>query len=197
MLAVNPSLPVQTVKDLVSLIRTNPGKFSYASAGTGSRSQLTAELFKQSLNLDLVHVPFNGAGPAVVSVLAGHTPVFFNTPPPMVQHVKEGTLRALAVMSKARLRTLPHVPTMAEAGYPDIEGEEWYAVVVPAGTPKEIIRLLNREIVGIIALPGIGEPLATLGFEPIATATPEEFAARIKAEAEKWGNVIRAAKIKM
>ncbi len=196
MLAVNPSLPAQTVKDLIALIRANPGKYGYASAGTGSRSQLTAELFKQSLKLDLVHVPFNGAGPAVVSVLAGHTPVFFSTPPPLVQHVKEGTLRALAVMSKARSRTLPDVPTMAEAGYPDIEGEEWYAGVVPAGTPKEIIALLNREIVAIIALPDVSERLAALGFEPVAATAPEAFAARIKAETEKWGKVIQAANLK-
>jgi tripartite-type tricarboxylate transporter receptor subunit TctC len=196
MLAVNPSLPVRTVNDLVTLIRANPGKYSYASGGTGTRSQLTAELFKQSLKLDLVHVPFNGAGPAVLSALAGHTPVFPQTPPTLVQHVKDGTLRALAVMSKARSRTLPDVPTMAEAGYPGIEGEEWYAVVVPAGTPKEIIRLLNREIVGIIAREDISEPLAKLGFEPVSTMIPEELAGQFKAETEKWGKVIRAAKIK-
>jgi tripartite-type tricarboxylate transporter receptor subunit TctC len=129
-------------------------------------------------------------------VLAGHTPVFFSTPPPVVQHVREGTLRALAVMSKARSQILPDVPTIAEAGYPDFDGEEWHGIVVPAGTPKEVIALLNREIVGIVALPDIREQLTTLGFEPIATATPEGFVARIKAETEKWGNFIRAAKIK-
>jgi tripartite-type tricarboxylate transporter receptor subunit TctC len=196
MLSVNPSLPAQTVKDLVALIRANPGKYSYASAGTGTRNHFTAELFKQSLKLDLVHVPFNGGGPAVVSVLAGHTPVFISTPPPVMQHIKEGKLRALAMMSKVRSRMLPDVPTMAEAGYPDIEGEEWFAVVVPAGTPKQIIALLNREIVGIITLTDIREHLATLGFEPVAASTPEDFAARIKAETEKWDKVIRAAKIK-
>ncbi len=154
------------------------------------------ESFKQSLKLDLVHVPFNGGGFAVVSVLAGHTPVFFSTPPPALQHIKEGTLRALAVMSKARSRILPDVPTMAEAGYPGFEGEEWFGIVMPAGTPKEIIALLNREIVGIIALPDIREHLATLGFEPVAAATPEAFAARIKAETEQWGKVIQAANLK-
>ena len=100
-------------------------------------------------------------------------------------------------MSKARSQILPDVPTMAEAGFPDIEGEEWYAVVVPAGTPKDIIALLNREIVAIMTLPDIREHLVTLGFDLIAATTPEAFAARIKAEAEQWGNVIRAAKIKM
>jgi len=196
MLSVNPSLPAQTVKDLVALIRANPGEYSYASAATGTRTYFMGESFKQSLNLDLVHVPFNGGGLAVVSVLAGHTPVFFSTPPPVVQHIKEGTLRALAVMSKARSQILPDVPTIAEAGYPDFDGEEWYGILVPAGTPKAVIALLNREIVGIIALPDIKEQLAAFGFELVATATPEEFAARIKAETEKWGKVIQAAKIK-
>jgi tripartite-type tricarboxylate transporter receptor subunit TctC len=196
MLSVNPSLPVQTVKDLVTLIKANPGKYSYATSGTGSRNHFMGEAFKQSLKLDLVHVPFSGGGLAVVSVLAGNTPVFFSTPPPVVQHVKEGTLRALAVMSKARCQILPDVPTILEAGYPDFEGEEWYGVMVPAGTPKEIIALLNREIVGIVAQPDIREHLATLGFEVVARATPDEFAARIKAETEKWGYVIRTANIK-
>jgi len=154
LLSVNPSLPAQTVKDLVALIRANPGEYSYASAATGTRTYFMGESFKQSLKLDLVHVPFNGGGLAVVSVLAGHTPVFFSTPPPVVQHIKEGTLRALAVMSKARSQILPDVPTIAEAGYPDFEGEEWLGILVPAGTPKEIIALLNREIVRIIAATG-------------------------------------------
>ena len=196
MLTVNPSLPVRTVKDLVVLIRANPGKYSYATSGFGTRNHLFGEAFKQSLGLDLVHVPFNGGGLAVVSVLGGHTPVFFSQPPPVVEHVKQGALRPLAVMSKARSQILPDVPTIAEAGYPDFDGEEWYAIVVPAGTPKDIIGLLNREIVGIIALPDIKERLATLGFEPVATTTAEVFAARIKAETEEWGNVIRAAKIR-
>jgi len=197
MITVHPSLHVQTVKDLVALIRANPGKYTYASGGFGIRNHLTAEMFKQSLKLDLEHVPFNGGALAAVSVLAGHTPLFFSSPPPVVQHVKEGKLRALAIMSKVRSQILPDVPTMAEAGYPGIEGEDWYGVVVPAGTPKEIITLLNRQILGIVTLPDIREHLVTLGFELVAPATPEAFAARIKAEAEQWGNVIRAAKIKM
>jgi tripartite-type tricarboxylate transporter receptor subunit TctC len=196
MLSVNAALPVQTVKDLVTLIRDNPGKYSYASAGIGTRNYFMGESFKQSLKLDLVHVPFNGGGPAVMSVLAGHTPIFFSTPPPVMQHIKEGTLRVLAMMSKARSQILPDVPTIAEAGYAGFEGEEWYAVVVPIGTPKDIVALLNREIVGIIALPDVREHLAAFGFELVAVATPEEFAARIKAETNKWGDVIRAARIK-
>jgi tripartite-type tricarboxylate transporter receptor subunit TctC len=112
------------------------------------------------------------------------------------QHVKEGKLRALAIMSKARSQILPDVPTLTEAGYPGIEGGEWYGVVAPAGTPKDIIAPLNREIVGIMALPDIREYLLTQGFELVAATTPEAFAARIKAETEHWGNVIWAANLR-
>ena len=196
MITVNSSLPVQSVKDLVALIRANPGKYADALTGTGTRNHLAAELFKQSLQLDLVHVPFNGGGLAVISVLAGHTPVLFSSPSQVIQHVKEGKLRALAIMTNVRSPILPDVPTMAEAGYPGIEGEEWYGVVAPAGTPKDIIALLNREIVAIMALPDIREKLGSQGFEPVAATTPEAFAARIKADAEQWGNVIRAANLR-
>jgi tripartite-type tricarboxylate transporter receptor subunit TctC len=196
MITVKPSLPVQTVKDLVALIRANPGKYTDALTGTGTRNHLTAELFKQSLKLDLVHVPFNGGGLAVVSVLAGHTPVLFSSPSLVQQHVKEGNLRALAIMTNVRSQILPDVPTMAEAGYPGIESEEWYGVVAPAGTPKDIIALLNREIVRIVALPDIRENLVMQGFELISATTPEAFTARIKSDAEQWGNVIRAANLR-
>jgi tripartite-type tricarboxylate transporter receptor subunit TctC len=150
-LAANPSLPVQSVKDLVALIKSSPGKYSYASPGTGTPGHLVGEQFRLSLGLDLVHVPFNSAGLAVASTIAGHTPISFTTPPPVVPQVKEGKLRALAVTRKTRSPALPDVPTMTEAGYPDIEGEAWFAVIVPAGTPREIITLLHREIVAIIA----------------------------------------------
>jgi tripartite-type tricarboxylate transporter receptor subunit TctC len=194
-LAAHPSVPAQTVRELVAVIRANPGKYSFASPGTGTPSHLLGELFRLSLKLDLVHVPFNSGGLAIGSNLAGHTPLSFGTPPPALPHLKDGKLRALAVASKARVPTLPDVPTMAEAGYPDVEGESWFGVAVPAGTPKEIVALLNREIVRSMALPDIKERLATLGFDSIASS-PEEFGARIRADSEKWGKVIRAANIK-
>ncbi len=194
-LSVNPSLPVQSVKDLVAFIKAHPGKYTFASPGTGTPGHLVGELFRLSLGLDLVHIPFNSAGLAIGSTVAGHTPIAFTTPPPVVPQVKEGKLRALAVASKTRLQALPDVPTMAEAGYPDIEGEAWFAVIVPARTPKEIIALLHGEIVKIIALPDMKEPIATLGFDPIGSA-PEECAAQFRTEAAKWGKVIREAGIK-
>ena len=194
-LSVNPLLPVRSVKDLVALIKAHPGKYNFASPGTGTPGHLVGELFRLSLGLDLVHVPFNSAGLAIGSTVAGHTPIAFTAPPPVVPQVKEGKLRALAVASKTRLQALPDVPTMAEAGYPDIEGEVWLAVIVPARTPKEIIALLLREIVKTIALPDMKERMATLGFDPVGSA-PEECAAYFRTEAAKWAKVIRQAGIK-
>jgi len=176
-LTVHPSVPARTTRDLVALIRADPDKYSFASPGTGTPSHLLGELFRLSLKLDLVHVPFNSGGLAIGANLAGHTPLCFGTPPPALPHVKDGKLRALAVTSRARVPTLPDVPTMAEAGYPDVEGVSWFAVAVPGGTPKEIIALLNREIVKIMSLPDIKERLATLGFDLIASS-PENSARR-------------------
>jgi tripartite-type tricarboxylate transporter receptor subunit TctC len=192
---VHPSLPVRTVKDLVGLINANSGKYSYASAGIGSASHLVGELFRVSLDLNLVHVPFNGEGPAVNSTVAGHTPITFGSPASSVPQIKEGNLRALAVATKTRLHALPDVPTMPEAGFPDIECDAWVGVLVPAGTPRKIIALLNREIVKIVALPDVKRRLTALGVEAVAD-TPEEFAARIRTDITKWTKIIRAAGIK-
>jgi tripartite-type tricarboxylate transporter receptor subunit TctC len=194
-LTINPALPVQTVKDLVALIKAHPGKYSFASPGTGTPPHLVGELFRLSIGLDLIHVPFNGGGPAIGSAVAGHTPISFGSMAPAVPLVKDGKLRALAVSSKRRSPPLPDVPTMAEAGYPEVEGESWFAVVVPSGTPKEIIALLQREIARAIALPDMKERLAALGYEPVAS-TPEDCAAQFRTEIAKWGKVIGEAGIK-
>jgi tripartite-type tricarboxylate transporter receptor subunit TctC len=194
-LSVNPLVPAKTVDDLIALVRANTGKYSFASGGTGSQTHLAGEQFRLSLGLDLVHVPFNGGGPAIAALVAGHAPIGFNALTPAVPQIKEGKLRALAITSKTRSQSLPDVPTMTEAGYPDIAGDTWVGVLVPAGTPKEIITLLHREIAKIIALPDMRERLATLGFEPVVS-TPEEFAKQIRVEIETWGKVIRAANIK-
>jgi tripartite-type tricarboxylate transporter receptor subunit TctC len=194
-ITVHPSVPAHTVKELVALIKANPGKYSYASPGTGTPGHLIGETFRLSLGLDLVHVPFNSAGQAVSSAVAGHTPICFASPSPAAQQVLEGTLRGLAVTSKARSQALPEVPTTAEAGYPDIAGDNWQGLVVPAGTPKEIIAFLHRETVAIMKLPDILERLAVLGFEPVAS-TPEEFAEHCRLEFAKWAKVIQASNIK-
>src|SRR5437764_12018507 len=143
-----------------------------------------------------MNVRCRGGGLAVVWVLAGHTAVLFSSSSLVVAHVKERKLRALAIRTNVRSQILPDVPTMAEAGYPGIEGEEWYGVVAPAGTPKDIIALLNREIVWIMAQPDIRQHLVTLGFDLVPATTPEAFAARIIAEAEQRGNVILQANLR-
>jgi tripartite-type tricarboxylate transporter receptor subunit TctC len=194
-LFINPSVPAKTVKDLVDLIRASPGKFNFASPGAGTPAHLAGEHMRQSLKLDLVHVPYNGAGPSIASVVAGHSPIGFSTIAATGQYIKAGTLRALAVTSKTRSQVQPDVPTMTEAGYPEIEGDNWVGILVPARTPKDIVNLLHREFVKMIRMPDMKERLTTLGFDPLAS-TPEEFGSRIKDEIEKWGKVIRAANIK-
>jgi tripartite-type tricarboxylate transporter receptor subunit TctC len=197
LLAVNPSVPARTVEDLIALIKANPGKYNYASGGgVGSPGHLVGEQFRLSFGLDLPHIPFNGANLAVGSTLAGHTPIAFVAPTPALPLVKENKLRAVAVMSKNRSEALPDVPSITEAGYPEIECQSWFGALVPAGTPKDIIALLNREIVGIIALSDMKERLAALGLDPVGS-TPEDFAKVIKAEVDKWGKVIRMANIKL
>ena len=194
-LTVHPSVPARTVGELVALIKANPGRYSYASPGTGTPGHLVGEQFRLSLGLDLVHVPFNSAGLAVGASVAGHTPLCFASPSPAAQQVVEGRLRGLAVTSKSRSQALPDVPTMAEAGYPEIAGDNWQGVVVPTGTPTDIVAFLHREIVKIIALADVKERLAVLGFEPVA-GTPAEFAQRARAEFATWARVIRDSNIK-
>jgi tripartite-type tricarboxylate transporter receptor subunit TctC len=194
-LCVNPSVPANTVKDLVALIKANPGKYSFASPGFGTPSHLLGEQFRVAIGLDLVHVPYGGSGPAIASVVAGHTPIAFAALSAAAPQVRDGRLRALAVMSESRARALPELPTIGQAGYPGLEGDGWVGVLVPAGTPRDVIALIQREIVKMIALPDMQERLSTLGFEPVGN-TPEEFAMQMKLEMEKWAKVIRAANIR-
>src|SRR5215467_3601326 len=194
-LTVNPSLPARNLGDLIALIKSNPGKYNYASGGVGTQAHLLGEMLRLSLALDIVHVPFNGAGPEIASIVAGHTPIGWSALSSAAQQIKAGQLLALAVTSKTRSQLFPEIPTTAEAGYPDIQGDSWVGVLVPAGTPNEIIGVLHREMVSILALPDVKERLPGLGFEIVAS-TPGEFATRIKAEIESWGKVIRAANIK-
>jgi tripartite-type tricarboxylate transporter receptor subunit TctC len=195
-LLVHPSVPAKTVKELVDLVRANPGKYSFASAGTGTTPHLSGELFKLTLNLDLVHVPFGGAGPAIQSLAGGHTPIAFTSLPPAIPLIKDGKIRPLAVTAKKRVDVLPDVPTLEEAGLKDQEADTFQAVLLPAGTPKPIVDLLYREIKTIVALPDIKQRFDDLGFEPIAN-TPAEFAAQIKKEIAQWAKVIKGANIKM
>jgi tripartite-type tricarboxylate transporter receptor subunit TctC len=194
-LTVNPMVPATTVKELATLIKANPGKFSYSTAGAGTQAHLTGEQFRLRLGLDLVHVPFGGGSPAIAAVVGGHTPVGFTSPAASIAQIKQGNVRALAITGDKRSQIFPDVPTMAEAGYPEIVGDSWVGVLAPAGTPKDVIGLLQREIARIIAAPDMQARLAELGTEPVAS-TPDEFATRIKVEIATWAQVIRAAHIK-
>jgi tripartite-type tricarboxylate transporter receptor subunit TctC len=156
---------------------------------------LAFEQFRVSLGLDIVHVPFTGAGPAVAAIVAGHTPIGISSLPPCVPQIIEGNLRALALTSKKRSQKLPDIPTVAEAGYPILEGDQWLGVFVPAATPKEIIATLHDRIVEIAALPDMKSRLEALDFYPVES-TPEAFAGRIKIELETWRKVIRDANIR-
>lgn len=194
-LVVKSDFPAKSAKELVELLKKEPGKYSIANPGIGTTPQLAAELFKLSLKLDAASVPFGGAGPAIQSAVAGHTPIAFTALPPTSPQVQGGALRGLAVTSAKRSVALPDVPTLAEAGFAEQESETMQGVFAPAKTPKEITDLLYKEIAKIMAMPDVKEKCAQLGFDPVAN-TPEQFTAYIKKEVEKWGRVIRDAKIK-
>ena len=193
---VNPSVPAKTLPELVQLIRDNPGKYSFAGPGIGSTPHLGGELFRLAFNLDLVHVPFTGAGPAIQATIGGHTPIAFTALPPALAAVQAGQLRALGVAATERAAGMPDVPTFAEQGVKDQEADTITGLVAPAGTPKEIVDLLYREIAKAVAQPDVRERLTTLGFKAIAN-TPDEFGVRIKAEMEKWGKVVHDAKLRI
>ena len=193
-LVVNPEVPAKTVKELVDLLKANPGKYSIANPGIGTTPQLAAELFKLALKLDATSVPFGGAAPAVQSTVAGHTPIAFAALPPTAPQVQGGKLRALAVTSAKRSPALPDVPTLAEAGIKEQISETMQGVLAPAGTPKAIVDQLNAEIAKVMALPDVQAKCAQLGFDVVANK-PEAFAAYIKADVEKWGKVIKDANI--
>jgi len=194
--AVNPSVPAKTIGELVQLIRDNPGKYSFAGPGVGSTPHLAGEQFRLAFNLDLIHVPFTGAGPAIQATLGGHTPIAFTALPPALAAAKDGQLRVLGVAATARAAALPDVSTFAEQGIKDQDSDTLTGLVVPAGTPKEIVDLLQKEIAKAVAQPDVKEKLAALGFVPVAN-TPDEFGKRIKAEMEKWGKVVRDAKLRI
>jgi tripartite-type tricarboxylate transporter receptor subunit TctC len=193
---VNPSVPAKDIKELLQLIRDNPGKYSFAGPGVGSTPHLAGEQFRLHFNLDLVHVPFTGAGPAIQSTIGGHTPIAFTALPPALAAVKDGKLRMLGVASPQRAASVPDVPTFDEQGIKDQDSDTLTGLVAPAGTPKEIVDLLQEEIARAVGQPDVKEKLSALGFVPVAS-TPEAFGARIKAEIEKWGKVVRDAKLRV
>lgn len=165
---VNPSVPAKTLPELVQLIRDNPGKYSFAGPGVGSTPHLGGELFRLAFKLDLVHVPFAGAGPAIQATVGGHTPIAFTALPPALSAVQAGQLRALGIAATERAAGMPDVPTFAEQGIKDQDADTLTGIVAPAGTPKEIVDLLYREIAKAVSQPDVKERLTALGFKPVA-----------------------------
>lgn len=193
---VNPQVPAKTLPELVQLIRDNPGKYSYAGPGVGSTPHLGGELFRLTYKLDLVHVPFTGAAPAVQATIGGHTPIAFTALPSSMSAIQAGQVRAIGIAATERSPQLPNVPTFAEEGVKGQEADTLTGIVAPAATPKEIVALLAREIAKGVGQPDVQARLAQLGFRPVAN-TPEEFGARIKLEIDKWGKVVHDANLKI
>jgi tripartite-type tricarboxylate transporter receptor subunit TctC len=193
-LIVHPSVPARSVDELIGLIRAKKYD-NYAMGGAGTPSHVSAEQFKLALKLDLTAIPFNGGGPAIASVIAGHTPISFSTLAPATAGIKQGLLRALVVTSKTRSSVLPDVPTMAESGFPDQENDTPQGILAPAGTPRPIIELLNREIAKVMSAPDVRQRMLAIGFEPVVT-TPEEFAERIRIDIPRLGRIVRDAHIR-
>ena len=193
-LVANTALPAKTLKEFIALARATPGKLTYGSAGTGSGTHLAMEMLLQTLKIDLIHVPFKGTGPALVSLLGNETSVFLSTFASALPHVKSGRLRAYGVTTTRRAEALPDTPTIAEAGVPGYEYSTWYGLLAPGGTPRRIVDKLNKATVGALNSPEIRERYRAQGMDPIPS-TSAAFSARLKSETEKWAQVVRAAHI--
>ena len=189
-LAVHPSVPVKSVKELIGYAKKRPGELNYSSAGNGSQPHLTAEIFKARTGINIVHVPYKGAPPAMTDLLAGHVALTFATSPSAVPHAKSGKLRALAVSTAKRIAALPDVPTIAESGVPGFEASGANGLVGPAGMPAAVVDRLNAAVVRIVKDPAMSKFLSDQGADPWTT-TPAEYAAYIKSEVAKWAKAVK------
>jgi tripartite-type tricarboxylate transporter receptor subunit TctC len=195
-LSAHPSLPAANVKELVALAKAKPGQVSYASFGIGATSHLTSELLKHAAGIDLLHVPYKGAGEAVGYLLSGQVQLMFSSPASVIPQFRAGKLKPLGSTGKERVRALPELPTFAEQGYPAVDATNWYGVLVPAGTPQPVVARLNAELARILRMPDVSERmLQVLDAEPIASS-PQEFGSFLDSERSRWAKVIREANIK-
>ena len=194
-LIIHPSTPTRTMKEIIALTKAKPGTLNFASTSINSSSHLAGELFRILAGADIVHVPYKGAGPAMVDVLSGQVQLYFATMPAAMPHVKPGKVAPVAVTSARRSQALPDLPTIAESGVPGYEASTWYGVLAPAHTPAAVVARLHGDIVRILADAALHARLADQGFDPVGNS-PEEFGAYIKSEILKWGKVIRDAGIR-
>jgi tripartite-type tricarboxylate transporter receptor subunit TctC len=192
MLVVHSSVPATNVREFIAYAKSLPGGLDYASAGIGTSPHLAGEMFKTMAGVNLVHVPYKGNAEVANAILGEHVKVYFSLVPASLQHVKNGTLRALAVTTDKRLPYLPDVPTIAESGFPDYEINSWQAVFAPGGTPKEIVDKINGELVQMLASPDVRARISREGADPVGS-TPEQFAVRVKSEIDKWARVAKAS----
>ncbi|HEV7912555.1 MAG TPA: tripartite tricarboxylate transporter substrate binding protein, partial [Albitalea sp.] len=195
-LFVHPSVPAKTLAEFIALAKSKPDGLSFTSSGNGGATHLFGEVFMVQSGTRMVHIPYRGSAPAIGDVVAGQVPVSMADIPLAAQHVKSGALRALAVTSKTRVPAMPDVPTFAEAGLAGMENSVWIGVLAPAGTPPDIVRKLNREIVAILHEPAVAQRFGELGFEIVAS-TPEEFGALMRRDHERFGTIVKNAKIKI
>jgi tripartite-type tricarboxylate transporter receptor subunit TctC len=193
LLVVHPSLPVYRVKDLVALARARPGAINYASAGSGSPGHISTEYFKRIARVDLLHVPYKGASPALIAVLTGEASLYFTSPVAAQPLVKAGRLRQVAVTSARRFAPLPEVPTIAEAGYRDIDIVSWWGLLGPAGMPRAIVARLHAEALRAMNAPETRDRLSAQGASVMTNRSPEEFGSFIRSEIEKWGRMVKAS----
>ena len=191
-LVVNPDFPAQNVAELIALAKEKPGELSYASSGNGTPLHLSGELFKTMAGVDIVHVPYKGAGPALVDVMGGHVPIMFDNLPSSTEHIKAGKLRGLAVTTAERAASMPDLPTVAESGLPGYETYTWNALFAPAGTPPEVIARLNEAALKALADPEVQAKLQGFG-ATVVGSTPGELAAHVQAELAKWAPVVQAS----
>jgi tripartite-type tricarboxylate transporter receptor subunit TctC len=189
-LEVNPSLPVNSVQELIAYAKANPGKLNFASSGNGTSIHLSGELFKTMAGVQMTHVPYKGSAPALQDLVGGQVQLMFDNLPPSLALIKAGKLKPLAVTSKVRAPALPDVPTLAESGLPGFEASSWFGLLAPAGTPQPVIAKLNAEIAKWLATPEAKEKLVAQGAN-IAGGTPEDFARHIAAETAKWQKVVK------
>ena len=196
LLVVHPSLPVKSMKDLVALAKAKPGALNYASSGNGSPGHLAAELFKQIAGIQMTHIPYKGAGPALTDVVAGHAQLYFTAPISAQPFVKGGRLRMVAVTTAKRSPSLPDVPTVAESGYPGMDVASWWALLAPAGTPKDVIARLHTETVKILGTNDMRERLAAQGADA-APGSPEQLGAYIKSEIANWAKMVKTTGVKI
>jgi len=191
-LVVNPSVPARTMAELIALAKANPGKINFASSGHGAAAHLAGELFKAEAKVNIVHVPYKGAAPALQDVIAGHVQMMFATAASVVPHIQDGKVRALAVTTLKRTAVLPQIATVDELGLKGFDATTWHGLVAPAKTPKEIIAALHRATVAALADPAVKKSLGDLGVD-IVGSTPEEFSAYIKSEIPKWTAIVKAS----